>query len=67
MFFPRVCCVGSGLFDETITASEESHWVCDLVTSAMRWPRPELCCCATERSLRKSDLDGHVLKKEEKS
>jgi len=62
-----VCCVGSGLCDKPITTSEESHRVCDLETSTLRWPRSELCCCATERSLRKSDWDRYVLKKEEKS
>jgi hypothetical protein len=44
-----VCC----LCDESITRSEESYrmcvWliVCDLETSTVRRPRPELGCCAT--------------------
>jgi hypothetical protein len=43
-----VCCAGSGLCDKPITHSEESYWlcvsltVCDLETSTMRQPRPEL-------------------------
>jgi hypothetical protein len=51
------CCVlsGRGLWDKLITCSEESYWlcvcliVCDLETSVMRQPRPELGCCATGR------------------
>jgi len=53
-----VCCVGSRLSDELIAHSEESYRmrahacvcliVCDLETSAMRWPRFDSGCCATE-------------------
>ena len=50
------CCVlsGRGLYDELITRPEESYrlWcvvVCDLETSRMRRPWPELCRSATEK------------------
>ena len=58
-----VFCVGRGLCDELITRSEDSYRararvcvcvcvmcliVCDLHTSTMRQPRPQLGCCATE-------------------
>jgi hypothetical protein len=54
-----VCCVGSGLYDELITRSEESYRVCvcvclivcDVETSTMRRPRSELGCCATEKKI----------------
>ena len=42
-----LCYVGSGLCDELITRSE-CACVCDLETSTMRRPRPELDCCATK-------------------
>jgi len=62
-----VCCLGSGLCDEPVTTSEGSHRLCDLETSTMMWLRPDLCCCTTERSLRKFDWKGHVLTKEEET
>jgi hypothetical protein len=51
------CCVLSdrGLCDELIMHPEESYQllvrliVCDLETSTMRRPRPELGCCATAK------------------
>ena len=43
-----VCCVGRGLCDGPITRPEESYCVCDLKTSKMRRPRPELGCWARE-------------------
>ena len=58
-----VCCVCSGLCDELITRSEESYQrcvcvcvcvggegLCDLETTTMRRPRPELIYCATEKN-----------------
>ena len=60
-----VCFVRSGLSDELITRSEESYSVCmcvcmylclclivcDLETSIVRWPRPHICCGATENNI----------------
>jgi len=51
-----VCCVGSGLCGEPITTSETSNGclclnVCDLKTSKMRRPKPNLGYCATKKSL----------------
>jgi hypothetical protein len=49
-----LCCVGSGLCDELITLSEASYRVymcrimCDLKSSTVRRPKPELGCCTTE-------------------
>jgi hypothetical protein len=56
-----LCCVGSGHCDELIACSEESYWcvcvcvcvcvglnVCDLQTSTMRRPRPDLGYKTTE-------------------
>jgi hypothetical protein len=41
-----VCCVDGGLCDELITFSKESCWVCvsvcNLETSTMKWPMPEV-------------------------
>jgi hypothetical protein len=55
MFVSCECCVssGRGLCDGLIIHSEEAYRlcecviVCDLETSRMRRPRPELGCCAT--------------------
>jgi len=48
-----LCCVGSGLSDELIIRSDEPKClnVCDLQTSAMKRPRPELGCCTTEKEM----------------
>jgi hypothetical protein len=48
-----VSCVGRVFCDELITRSEFYRVcvcliVCDLNTSTMRRPRPDLGCCATE-------------------
>ena len=56
MFVFSVCvsCVSSCIFDEPIIRSEDSDGVClclivcDLETSTMRQPRPELGCIATK-------------------
>jgi hypothetical protein len=53
------CCVlaGRGLCDELITRSEECYRlcvcliVCDVETSTVRRPRPELGCCATRKEI----------------
>jgi hypothetical protein len=49
-----LCCVSSALWDDLITRLNESSEVCacvsnvyDLEISTMRWPRPELGCCAS--------------------
>jgi hypothetical protein len=54
MFVSFVCCVGSGLCDELITRPEDSYRcgvsnVCDVGTSRMRRPRPELGYYVTAR------------------
>ena len=36
-----VCSVGSGLCNKLI--------LCDLETSTMRWPRPDMGCCVTQK------------------
>jgi len=45
------CCVGGGLCEELITRQGESWWVClcvcDLETSTIRRPGPEMGSCAT--------------------
>ena len=48
-----VCCVGSGHCGELFTSSEEStgslcQIVCDLETSTVRRPCPDLGCCTTK-------------------
>jgi hypothetical protein len=54
-FVHVVCCLGSGLCDELISRSEESYrvcvcvYVCDLETSTMKRPGPDLACSATEK------------------
>jgi hypothetical protein len=44
-----VSCKDSGPCDEPITSSEESHRVCDLETSTMRWPSPN-CVAARQKN-----------------
>jgi hypothetical protein len=63
------CCVlsGRGLCDKLTTRSEESYRlcvcliVCNLETSTMRPPRPELGCCATgkegKRNISRIDIN----------
>ena len=48
-----LCRVGRGLCDELIIRSDEPNClnVCDLETSAMKRPRPELGCCTTEKEM----------------
>jgi hypothetical protein len=52
-----VYCVSSGFCDGLITGSEEFPTgcllliVCDLETTTMGRPRPELSCCATGKNL----------------
>ena len=62
-----VFCVGSGLFGGLIACSEECYsvcvcvcvcasayvggWVCDIETSAMRWPSLELDFGATKKNI----------------
>jgi hypothetical protein len=48
-FVHVVCCVGSGHCDELICRSGESYRVCDLETSTMKLPAPDLACSATEK------------------
>jgi hypothetical protein len=67
------CCVlsGRGLCDELITRTEESYrlcmylMVCELKTSTMRRPRPELGCCVTgkEKCLPKGGVSVKVVHK----
>jgi hypothetical protein len=64
VFVSCVCCIGSGLYDELISRSEESYRlcvcvcvcliVCDIETSTMRRPRPELFNFSVARSDRKA-------------
>ena len=57
-----VCCVGSGVSNGLITHSEESCSVhvsvCDLETSTVRQPRPDLGCVPQK----KKKTAGYVMK-----
>ena len=58
-----VCCVGSDLCDKLITHSEEPYCVCDLEISTMRWPRPDMGCCATKQkaaTIKKNELQNYL-------
>ena len=48
-----VCLIGGDLCDELINSPEDSYRaymsVCDLETSTMRRPRPDLGCCTIKR------------------
>ena len=69
-----VCCVGSGLCDELGTLSEKSYRMrvcvcvfvcvyvslCDLETSTMRQPRPDLGFCAPKKLLPVSTMHDQL-------
>jgi hypothetical protein len=62
-----VCCVGNSLCDGLMAHSDECYRfcvcmcvliVCDLETSTMRQPRPELGCCTPQKMLVDIELES---------